>query len=136
MLLEILQTSNAPSLFYTGVLVSAWEISSSHWVETIALDSYTGRVCQSLALGHYGSPSAVIASVLDGVESEGIRLEEVTSFSVFTNGFGKKKKKESLREMYSWHWIGLFWLFRRELAYHRQTNAWPREVEEQKEGEI
>lgn len=41
---------------------------------------------------------AAIASVLDCVESEGLRLEEVTSFNGFTKGFGKKKK-ESLREM-------------------------------------
>lgn len=36
---------------------------------------------------------AVIASMLDGIESEGIRLEEVTSFSGFTKGFGKKWRK-------------------------------------------
>jgi len=36
---------------------------------------------------------AVIASVLDGVESEGIRLEEETSISGFTKGFGKKRRK-------------------------------------------
>lgn len=36
---------------------------------------------------------AVIASMLDGIESEGISLEEVTSFSGFTKGFGKKRRK-------------------------------------------
>lgn len=85
-----------------GLCLGDQQLPLSLPVETTASDrySYTGHVCQSLALGHYGSPSAVIASVLDGVESEGIRLEEVTSLSVLINGFGKKEK-ESLREMCS-----------------------------------
>lgn len=36
---------------------------------------------------------AMIASVLDCVEREVVRLEEVTSFKIFTKGLGTKRRK-------------------------------------------
>lgn len=45
-------------------------------------------------LATVGVPSqAVIASVLDYVESEVVRLEEVTSFKIYTKGLGTERRK-------------------------------------------
>lgn len=89
----------ALSLLCWRVLVSAWGIGSSRsaswskqlpWTNSTTLDIGV----KVWLLATMEAPSqAVIASMLDGIESEGISLEEVTSFSGFTKGFGKKRRK-------------------------------------------
>lgn len=68
--------------------VSAWEIGSSPNI--LHMD-----ICVKVwLLATVGVPSqAVIASVLDYVESEVVRLEEVTSFKIYTKGLGTERRK-------------------------------------------
>lgn len=66
-----------------------------HMVINIWKNSTTLDICAKVWLSTtIEVPSqAVTASVLDCVESEIFRLEEVTSFKIFTNGLGTKRRK-------------------------------------------